>query len=88
METVTVRPVSVCAVAYGGYVAHMTAITFDVPTLVAEVAQDQDGMSALQAALTAAAVEHIRRNHPDEVADVVSRIVAEMDRDVLAELHG
>lgn len=66
----------------------MTAITFDVPTLVAEVAQDQDGMSALQAALTAAAVEHIRRNHPDEVADVVSRIVAEMDRDVLAELHG
>jgi hypothetical protein len=65
----------------------MTTVTFDVPTLVAEVAQDQAGLSALQAALTAAAVEHVRRNHPDEVADVVSRIVAEVDRDLLAELH-
>lgn len=77
-----------CAAAYGGYVTCMTAITFDVPSLVAEVAQDQDGMSALQAALTAAAVEHVRQHHPDQVADVVSRVVAEIDRDVLAGFHG
>jgi hypothetical protein len=67
----------------------MTAVTFfDVPELVAEVASDEDGRSALQAALTAAAVEHVRLNHPEQLADVVSRVVAEIDRDVLAGLHG
>jgi hypothetical protein len=67
----------------------MTAVTFfDVPELVAEVASDEDGRSALQAALTAAAVEHVRLNHPEQLADVVSRVVAEIYRDVLAGLHG
>ena len=66
----------------------MTAVTFDVPSLVAEVAQDSEGLSALQAALTATAVEHVRQHHPDQVADVVSRVVAEIDRDVLAAYHG
>jgi len=68
----------------------MTAVTFDVPALVAEVAQDQDGRSALQAALTEAAIDHVRRNHPDQLADVVSRIVVEIDRPVLeaSGFHG
>lgn len=65
----------------------MTAVSFDVPQLVAEVAQDQQGRSALQEALTATAVEHVRRNHPDQVADVVSRVIAEMDQDVIAAHH-
>lgn len=78
------------AAAYGGYVVDMTAVTFDVPALVAEVAQDQDGRSALQAALTEAAIDHVRRNHPDQLADVVSRIVVEIDRPVLeaSGFHG
>jgi hypothetical protein len=66
----------------------MTAVTFDVPALVAEVASDEDGRSALQAALTEAAIAHVRENHPDQLADVVSRVVAEIDRDVLAGFHG
>ena len=71
-----------------GYVCRMTAVSFDVPQLVAEVAQDEGGRLALQEALTATAVEHVRRNHPDQIADVVSRVVAEMDRDVIAAHHG
>jgi hypothetical protein len=78
----------VCAAAYSGYVTCMTTVTLDVPALVAEVAEHEDGRSALQAALTAAAVEHVRQHHPDQVADVVSRVVAEIDRDVLAGFHG
>lgn len=66
----------------------MTAVTFDVPTLVAEIAADEDGRSALQAALTAAAVEHVRQHHPDQVADVVSRVVAEIDRVGEHSFHG
>lgn len=75
------------AAAYGGYVDLMTAVTIDVPALVAEVAQDSAGYSALQAALTEAAIDHVRRNHPDQLADVVSRVVAEVDRDVIAQFH-
>lgn len=70
-----------------GYLVDMTAVTFDVPALVAEVASDEDGKSALQAALTAAAVEHVRLHHPDQLADVVSRVVAEIDRDLIANWH-
>jgi hypothetical protein len=66
----------------------MTTLPLEVPAPVAEVAQDEDGRSALQAALTAAAVEHVRVNHPEQVADVVSRVVAEIDRDFLAGFHG
>lgn len=65
----------------------MTAVTFDVPALVAEIAEHEDGRSALQAALTAAAVEHVRQHHPDQVADVVSRVIAEVDRDLIANFH-
>lgn len=84
---VTVRPVYVSAAPYGGYVDLMTAVTFDVPELVASVASDQDGRSALEAALTEAAIDHIRRNHPDQLADVVSRIVVEIDRDLIDQFH-
>lgn len=75
---------------FAGYVVFMTAVTFDVPELVAEVAGDSAGYSALQAALTEAAIDHIRRNHPEQLADVVSRIVVEMDRPVLeaSGFHG
>ena len=72
---------------YGGYVEGMTAVTFDVPALVAEVASDDAGRSALQAALTEAAIDHIRRHHPDQLADVVSRIVVEIDRDLIDQFH-
>jgi hypothetical protein len=65
----------------------MTAVSFDVPQLVADVAMDDEGRSALQAALTAAAIEHVRREHPENVADIVSRVVAEIDRDVIAHHH-
>lgn len=73
-----------------GYGAIMTAVTIDVPELVAEVAQDEAGLSALQAAMTAAAVDYIFANHPDQVADVVSRVVVEIDRPVLeaSGFHG
>lgn len=73
--------------AESGYVRHMTAVTFDVPDLVAEVAGDSAGYSALQAALTEAAIAHIRENHPDQLADLASRIVADMDRDIIAAQH-
>lgn len=65
----------------------MTAVTIDVPALVAEVAQDSAGYSALQAALTEAAIAHIRENHPEQLADVASRIVAEVDRDLIDQFH-
>lgn len=84
---VTVRPDLVSGPPYGGYGEGMTAVTFDVPALVAEVASDEDGRCALQAALTEAAIEHVRRHHPDQVADVVSRILAEVDRDLIARFH-
>lgn len=68
----------------------MTAVTFDVPDLVAEVAGDSAGYSALQAALTEAAIAHVRENHPEQLADVVSRIVVEIDQPVLeaSGFHG
>lgn len=73
--------------AESGYVRDMTAVTFDVPDLVAEVAGDSAGYCALQAALTEAAIAHIRENYPDQLADVASRIVADTDRDIIAAHH-
>ena len=66
-----------------GYVETMTAVTFEVPELVAEVARVEAGLSALQAAMTAAAVDYIHAHHPEHVADVVSRVVVEIDRPIL-----
>lgn len=62
----------------------MTAVTFDVPDLVAEVAQDDAGRSLLEAALMGAAIAHVRENNPGLLADFASRIVAEMDGDIIA----
>jgi len=70
-----------------GYGVDMTAVTFDVPELVAEVAGDSAGYSALQAALTEAAIAHVRENHPEQLADIASRIVAELDRDLITGFH-
>ena len=61
----------------------MTSMTLDVPQIVAEIAGEEAGRSALQTALTAAAIEYVRVNHPDQLADVVSRVVVEIDRPVL-----
>jgi hypothetical protein len=77
-----------CIPARRGYIAGVTAVSFDVPALVSEVAEDPEGYFALQAALTAAAVEHVRRHNPDQLADIVSRAVAEIDRDVVTGLRG
>lgn len=73
-----------------GYRVTMTAVTINVPPPVAEVAQDEAGLSALQAAMTAAAIDHIYDTNPDQLADVVSRIVVEIDRPVLeaSGFHG
>lgn len=60
-----------------GNVDFMTQMTLDVPEIVAE---DEEGRSALQAAMTEAAIKWVALRHPDQLADVASRAVFEIDR--------
>lgn len=62
----------------------MSHMTVDVPDFVAALATDQDGLSALQDAMTEAAIAYYREHHPEQLADVVSRVVIGIDRPVLA----